>query len=125
MIASWPSMAICDFESFKSKRVPTSFIACWMALATSCKSILLTMSKLLSGIESSLQGLDCQTGQSAALLSLFPPGGERCAPSPGASERKACSQLVARDSRLKTHTPKFVPMRVSEEGMSGDRKSVV
>src|ERR1019366_2043825 len=29
----------------------TSFIACWMALATSARSILLTISKLLSGME--------------------------------------------------------------------------
>src|ERR1035438_3521877 len=50
MIASVPSMAICDFESFRSKRVLTSFIACCMALPTSARSILLTISKLLSGM---------------------------------------------------------------------------
>src|SRR5579859_4650387 len=50
-MASVPSMAIWDFESLRSKRVLTSFIACWMALATSARSILLTISKLLSGME--------------------------------------------------------------------------
>jgi hypothetical protein len=38
------------FESFRSKRVWISFNACWMAFDTSCRSILLTMSKVLSGI---------------------------------------------------------------------------
>ena len=51
MMASVPSIAICDFESFRSKRVVTSFIACWIALFTSARSILLTISKLLSGME--------------------------------------------------------------------------
>src|ERR1700740_1156063 len=50
MIASLPSMAIDDFESFRSKRVVTSFLACWMALETSCRSVLLTTSKVFSGI---------------------------------------------------------------------------
>src|SRR5215469_3494893 len=50
MIASLPSIAMDDFESFRSKRVVTSFRACWMALETSCRSILLTTSKVFSGI---------------------------------------------------------------------------
>src|SRR5580658_7517380 len=57
MMASVPSIAIWDFESFRSKRVPTSFVACWMALATSARSILLTISKLLSGMECPRQSL--------------------------------------------------------------------
>src|SRR5260370_6583646 len=56
MMASVPSIAIWDFESFRSKRVLTSFIACWMALATSARSILLTISKLLSGMECHCNG---------------------------------------------------------------------
>ena len=39
-----------DFESLRSKRVVISFIACWMAFETSCRSILLTMSKVFSGM---------------------------------------------------------------------------
>src|SRR5579862_903832 len=49
-IASFPSSSILDLESFKSKRVCTSFDACWMALDTSSRSILLTMSKVFSGM---------------------------------------------------------------------------
>src|SRR5579863_2408957 len=48
-IASFSS-SIFDFESFRSKRVWISFNACWIAFETSCRSILLTTSKLLSGI---------------------------------------------------------------------------
>src|SRR4030095_3263647 len=54
MMAPLPSIAIDHFESFKSKRVVTSFMACWMALDTSCRSILLTISKVFSGISLSL-----------------------------------------------------------------------
>src|ERR1700682_91215 len=49
-IASLPSNSILDLESFKSNRVCTSFDACWMALETSSRSILLTMSKVFSGM---------------------------------------------------------------------------
>ena len=40
--------AISDFESLRSKRVWISFVACWMAFETSCRSILLTTSNELS-----------------------------------------------------------------------------
>src|ERR1017187_8790575 len=68
MIASVPSMAICDFESFRSKRVLTSFVACWMALATSARSILLTISKLLSGMDCHRHKLRQPSGNSMITL---------------------------------------------------------
>ena len=39
-----------DFESFRSYRVWTSLSACWTAFETSCRSTLLTMSKVFSAI---------------------------------------------------------------------------
>ena len=55
-MASLPSSSMLDFESFRSKRVWISFSACWMALETSCRSILLTMSKVFSGMFVALSG---------------------------------------------------------------------
>src|ERR1700740_3745464 len=50
MIASLPSKSIFDLESLRSKRVVTSFSACWMAFDTSCRSTLLTTSNVFSGM---------------------------------------------------------------------------
>src|SRR5208283_537263 len=96
MMASLPSSAIWDFESFRSKRVVISFMACWMALETSWRSILLTISKVLSGIESKETALllDCQAvGSDAAFSQLF---GFR--------------------------SPQPVPMRVTEEALCEQEK---
>src|SRR5271169_400082 len=59
-MASLPSSSIVDFEFFRSKRVCTSFSACWMAFETSCRSTLLTMSNDSAMLPQQCNRLQCR-----------------------------------------------------------------